>query len=72
MIAILTIAVIWIVFKLCMLGLRMTWGIFRFILSIFIFPAIIFGLVALGLVYLALPVLVIAALFALFGGRAAA
>ena len=69
---VLAIAVFWVVFKLCMLGIRLTWGVFRFMLSILIFPAIIFGLVAVGLIYLAVPILAIVGLFALLGGRAAA
>lgn len=69
---ILSIAVMWVVFKLCMLGIRLTWGIFKFVFSILIFPAIIFGLVAVGLVYLAVPILAIVGLFALLGGRSAA
>ncbi len=66
---ILTVAVICIVFKLCILGFRLTWGIFKFLCSIFLFPAIIFGLVAVGLMYLAIPILAIVGLFALLGGR---
>ena len=72
MMLILSIAVFWVVFKLCMLGIRLTWGIFRFLFSILIFPAIIFALVAAGLVYLAVPILAIVGLFALLHGRATA
>ena len=69
---ILTIAVLAVVFRLCMLGIRLTWGIFKFLFSIVIFPAIIFSLVALGFVYLAVPVLAVVGLVALLGGRTAA
>ncbi len=65
---ILTLLVIWVVWKLCMVGIRLTWGILRFLCSIILFPAIVFGLVAAGLLYLALPVVLVVAFIAVIAG----
>lgn len=62
------ITVGWIVWKVAILGIRMTWGITKFILGLVVFPILVIGLFFAGLVYLAVPILAIAGLIALLGG----
>ncbi len=63
----LMVGIIWIVWKLCLLGIRLTWGITKFVLSIFVFPLVVIGLVIAGLFYLAIPILVIVGVVAIIG-----
>ncbi len=66
------ISVLWIVWKIVLLGLKMAWGITKFTLGLIVFPAVVIGLFFTGLVYLAVPILVVAGLMTLAGGTASA
>lgn len=65
------IILIWAIWKIAVLGLKLTWGILRFVFGVVLFPLIVIGIFAAGLVYIALPVAVIAGLIALISGKAA-
>lgn len=62
------IAVAWVVWKIGILGVRMAWGITRFVFGLVIFPIAVVGLFLAGLVYLAVPILAVVGLIALIGG----
>ncbi len=59
------IALIWVVFKLFVIGMKAAWGITKFICGVFILPVVIIGLFMIGLVYIAIPVLIIVGVIAL-------
>ncbi len=65
-------SVMCVVWKIAMLGVRMAWGITKFVFGLVVFPLIVVGLFIGGLVYLAIPILIIAGLAALVGGAAKA
>lgn len=45
--------------KLFLFGLKVSWGITKFILTIVFLPLILIGMVIGGLIYVALPILII-------------
>jgi hypothetical protein len=63
--AIFCAAVLWLVWKIIILGIRMTWGIFRMIFSVLFFPALLLALVYIGLIYVAIPALILAGILVL-------
>ena len=69
---ILGIALIWAIWKITVLGFRLTWGMLKFIFGVILFPLIVIGIFAAGLVYIALPIVIIAGLVALFTGKTSA
>ena len=69
---ILGIALIWAIWKITVLGFRLTWGMLKFVFGVILFPLIVIGIFAAGLVYIALPIVIIAGLVALFTGKTSA
>ena len=64
---ILTLALFWVIWKLFIFGLKLTWGIAKLACTILLFPLIIIGLVAVGLIYLAIPILIAAGILLIIG-----
>lgn len=56
-------ALIWVTWKFFVLGLKLTWGIAKFVCTVLLFPLLMIGLVAVGLIYLAVPILIVAGIF---------
>lgn len=54
-----TICMIWVFGKLLFLGIKATWGISKFLVTIVLLPLILIGLVVGGLIYIAFPILII-------------
>lgn len=61
-------ALLWVVWKMFLLGIKATWGIAKFACMILLLPAFLIGLVCVGLIYLAIPVLLIAGVAAVIRG----
>jgi hypothetical protein len=59
------LALIWLVWKIVVLGLKLTWGIARILCSVLFLPALLLVLVYVGLMYVAVPVLVIVGILVL-------
>lgn len=62
------VALVWVAWKMLVLGIKAAWGIAKILCTVLLLPAFIFGLVCVGLIYLAIPILIIAGLVAFFGG----
>lgn len=67
-----SIALIWAVWKVAILGIRLTWGITKFVFSVVLFPLVVIGIFIAGLAYLAIPIAIVAGLIALFTGKSVA
>ena len=65
-------SVMWVVWKIATIGIRMAWGITKFVFGLVVFPLLVVGLFIGGLVYLAIPILIIAGIAVLAGGAASA
>lgn len=61
------VALIWVAFKLLLLGVRMTWGLAKVFCTVLLLPLFILGVIYIGLVYLALPILVIIGIVSIIG-----
>ena len=61
------IALIWVLWKLVVLGVKAAWGIAKIICTILLFPAFMIGLVCVGLIYVAIPILIIVGIAAMIG-----
>jgi hypothetical protein len=59
------LAVVWLAWKIVVLGIKMAWGLARVILSVLFFPALLIALVYIGLTYVAIPALVVAGIVVL-------
>lgn len=66
------IAIIWLAWKMLVLGIKAAWGIAKILCTVLLLPAFIFGLVCVGMIYIAIPILVIAGLTAIVGGAVSA
>lgn len=64
------LALIWLIWKIILLGFKMTWGIAKFICIVLLLPVFLIGLVCVGLIYIAIPMLVIAGIVVLVKGIA--
>lgn len=62
------IALIWVAWKMLVLGIKAAWGIAKILCTVLLLPAFLFGLVCVGLLYIAIPMLVIVGIIALIGG----
>ena len=51
--------------KLLFFGIRMAWGISKFLLLIVVLPLILIGMVVGGLLYLAFPILIVVGILSL-------
>ena len=54
------VALAWVTWKFFVLGLKLTWGIAKFVCTVLLFPLFMICLVGVGLIYLAIPILIIA------------
>ena len=70
--ALFLLALVWVVWKLFILGIKMTWGIVKLVCAVFLLPLFLLGLLFAGLLYVALPVLLIVGVGALLSGGAKA
>lgn len=59
------LALIWVTWKLFVLGLKATWGIAKLVCTVLLLPLFLVGLVLAGLIYVAVPVLLIVGTIAL-------
>lgn len=60
MLTLLFIICLFLVFgKLFVFGIKATWGIFKFLMTVVFLPLILIGLVVFGLIYIAFPLLII-------------
>lgn len=66
------IALIWVVWKLFVLGIKMAWGIAKIMCTVLLFPLFVIGMMLVGMVYIAIPVLIIAGLIAVVGSMTSA
>lgn len=64
------LALIWLMWKMVPLGLKLTWGIAKFLGAVILLPVFLIGLVCVGLIYIAIPVLIIAGIVVLVKGLA--
>lgn len=55
--------------KLFVFGVRATWGISKFLVTVVLLPVILIGMVVGGLIYIAFPVLLIVGVVALLKGN---
>ena len=62
------IALIWVAWKMFILGIKAAWGIAKIVCTVFLFPAFLIGLACVGLLYIAVPILAIAGIIALIAG----
>lgn len=60
-------ALIWVAWKMLVLGIKAAWGVTKVLCAAFLLPAFLFGLICVGLLYVAIPILVIVVIVALFG-----
>lgn len=60
-----------VAWRLFVLGIKMTWGIAKFVCSVLLFPLFLVRLVCIGMIYVAIPVLIIVGIVVLIGGAAA-
>ena len=67
-----SIILFWAVWKIAVLGIRLTWGIFKFIFSVVLFPLVLIGIFVAGLAYIAIPAAIIVGILALITGKTAA
>lgn len=66
------LALIWLMWKIVLLGLKLTWGIAKFLCAVILLPIILIGLVCVGLIYIAIPVLIVVGIVVLVKGLAEA
>ena len=60
-------AVIWVTFKLLILGIKATLGIAKVFLMVLLFPLFVIGLFLIGLTYVAIGILIITGIATLMG-----
>lgn len=53
------ICMIWVFGKLFFLGIKATWGISKFLVTIVLFPLVLIGMVVGGLIYVAFLILIL-------------
>ena len=66
------VALIWVTFKLFVLGVKAAWGIAKVLCTVLLFPAFIVGLFLVGLISIAIPILIIVGLVTLVSNAALA
>lgn len=59
------IALIWVAWKMLVLGIKAAWGIAKILCTVLLFPAFLLGLMCVGLLYIAVPILAIVGIIAL-------
>ncbi|MCI8663044.1 MAG: hypothetical protein HFG69_07290 [Hungatella sp.] len=63
-------ALVWVAWKMLVLGIKATWGIAKIFCTILLLLLFIVGLMFVELFYIAIPILIIAGLVAIIGGIA--
>lgn len=66
-----SIVLLWAVWKIVVLGIKLTWGITKFVFSVVVFPLVVIGIFIAGLAYVAIPIAIIAGIIALVTGKTA-
>lgn len=61
-------ALIYVVWKMFIFGLKATWGIAKFVCTVLILALFLVGLLLAGLIYIAVPILVIVGIVTIIGG----
>lgn len=64
MITFFVILLLLVVFKMIMLAMKLSWGLFKIVFSIVVLPVALIALVIIGLVKFAVPILIIVGLVA--------
>lgn len=62
------IALIWVAWKMLILGIKAAWGIAKILAAVVLLSLFIIGLACIGLFYIAIPILIIAGIASLVGG----
>jgi hypothetical protein len=62
------IAMVYVLGKLIIWGLKATWSIMKFVCAIILLPMLLVGLVLTGCIYLAMLILIVAGIIAIVGG----
>ena len=62
------VALIYVVWKMFVFGLKATWGIAKFVCTVLLLPLFLVGLLLAGLIYMAVPILVTVGIVASIGG----
>lgn len=60
-------ALAWVTWKFFVIGIKLTWGIAKFVCTVLIFPIFMISMVCVGLIYFAIPILIIAIIGAIIG-----
>ena len=63
------IALIWVSWKMFALGIKAAWSIAKILCAVLLLPLFLIGLMYVGLIYIAIPILLIAGIVAVIGGR---
>lgn len=63
-----TILMMVVFVKLIGLAIKMTWGLFKILMVLIVFPAILISLAVAGLFYIAIPLLVLTGVVSLIKG----
>lgn len=63
------ICMIWFIGKFFIFGVRASWGIFKILCTVVLFPVILILMVVGGLMYIAFPVMLIGGIIALLVSR---
>ncbi len=58
-------ALIYVAWKLLVLGFKATWSILKIVCAVILFPAFLVVLVSAGLIYIAIPILIVAGIIAI-------
>lgn len=53
------ICMIWIFGKIVFFGIKATWGISKFLVTVVLLPLVLIGMLIGGLIYIAFPILII-------------
>lgn len=67
--AIIIIALIFVIWKVIVFGIKAAWGIAKILAPVILLPVIVIALVYFGLKYIALPVVIIAGIISIVGGK---
>lgn len=62
------VALLWVAWKMLVLGIKAAWGIAKIICAVLLLPVFLFGLMCVGLMYIAIPILIIAGIIIFVGG----
>jgi hypothetical protein len=62
------IAMVYVMGKLIIWGIKATWSIMKIVCTVIFFPLVLVGLILVGFIYLAIPILIIVGIIAIVGG----